>query len=151
MRRRNGGLPRGIFERHPGSGIYWIRYADATGRERKEKVGPRLSIAVTLYQKRKIEAFETRKLVPELRRRDPCFGPVRRAEKALDRTRIEKALQDNPSRLLFPQEETAQILSISIGALRNRISDGRIRVMRIGHKTLIPRTELEKLIRDDKS
>jgi site-specific recombinase XerD len=30
---------RGIFEKVPGSGEYWIRYADATGRIRREKVG----------------------------------------------------------------------------------------------------------------
>lgn len=30
---------RGIFEKVPGSGEWWIRYADATGRIRREKVG----------------------------------------------------------------------------------------------------------------
>ena len=30
---------RGIFERTPGSGECWIRYADVTGRIRREKVG----------------------------------------------------------------------------------------------------------------
>lgn len=30
---------RGIFEKAPGSGICWIRYADGVGRIRREKVG----------------------------------------------------------------------------------------------------------------
>jgi integrase len=30
---------RGIFEKPPRSGVWWIRYADATGRIRREKVG----------------------------------------------------------------------------------------------------------------
>ena len=30
---------RGVFQKIPGSGVCWIRYADATGRIRREKVG----------------------------------------------------------------------------------------------------------------
>lgn len=30
---------RGIYEKLPGSGESWIRYADTTGRIRREKVG----------------------------------------------------------------------------------------------------------------
>ena len=56
-------LPRRVFDRLPGSKIYWIRYADANGRERREKFGSRISSAVTLYQRRKTEAFESRKLL----------------------------------------------------------------------------------------
>lgn len=35
-KRRN---PRGVFEKVPGSGEWWIRYVDATGRYRREKAG----------------------------------------------------------------------------------------------------------------
>src|ERR1041385_7450816 len=38
----------GIFEKIKGSGIWWIRYADAYGRERREKAGTR-GIAIRLY------------------------------------------------------------------------------------------------------
>lgn len=31
--------PRGVFEKVPGSGEFWIRFADTTGRIRREKVG----------------------------------------------------------------------------------------------------------------
>lgn len=40
--------PRGVFERPKGSGIYWVRYHDATGRLRREKAGSR-GMAVKLY------------------------------------------------------------------------------------------------------
>ena len=30
---------RGIYEREKGSGIWWIRYSDSTGRIRREKAG----------------------------------------------------------------------------------------------------------------
>lgn len=69
-------LPRGVFERHPGSGVYWIRYADAHGRERKEKVGPRLQLAVLLYQKRKVEVAEGRKFPENLRYRAATFSEL---------------------------------------------------------------------------
>jgi len=29
-------LPRGVFEKTPGSGIYWIRYTDAAGKLHRE-------------------------------------------------------------------------------------------------------------------
>src|SRR6267378_255605 len=64
-------LPRGVFERPPGSGTYWIRYADASRRERKEKAG-RLKFAIDLYRKRKTEALEGRK-IPQANRRDLRF------------------------------------------------------------------------------
>ena len=28
---------RGLFEKNPGSGVYWIQYFDARGRRRREK------------------------------------------------------------------------------------------------------------------
>ncbi len=46
---------RGIFEKVPGSGEFWIRYADATGRIRREKVGTREG-AETRLKLRKEEA-----------------------------------------------------------------------------------------------
>ena len=46
--------PRGVFERPPKSGVWWILfYAD--GKRHREKVG-RKSDAIKLYQKRKSEA-----------------------------------------------------------------------------------------------
>jgi hypothetical protein len=45
---------RGLFERPPGSGIWWINYY-VDGMQHREGVG-RKSDAVALYQKRKADA-----------------------------------------------------------------------------------------------
>lgn len=48
--------PRGVFERPPGSGVWWINfYVD--GVQRREKVG-RKSDAIDLYRTRKTDAAE---------------------------------------------------------------------------------------------
>src|SRR5215469_96594 len=57
---------RGVYEKCPGSGTWWIRYADTMGRLRREKAGTK-SAAVTLYQKRKTEALQGKKLPESLR------------------------------------------------------------------------------------
>lgn len=54
---RHNGQDRGLFERPTGSGIWWIRYHDAQGREHREKVGPK-SLARQAYQKRKTQVRE---------------------------------------------------------------------------------------------
>src|SRR5579875_1419359 len=63
---------RGIFEKVKGSGIWWIRYCDASGKLRREKAGTK-GMAITLYRKRKMEALEGRKLPERLRRRPVLF------------------------------------------------------------------------------
>jgi hypothetical protein len=55
---------RGIYERDPGNEVWWIRYADVSGRIRREKAGTK-SAAITLYRKRKTEVLQGKKL-PEL-------------------------------------------------------------------------------------
>jgi hypothetical protein len=40
---------RGVFEKEPGTNIWWIRYTDGAGKHKREKVGRR-GDAVTLYQ-----------------------------------------------------------------------------------------------------
>ena len=59
---------RGIYEKVPGSGEWWIRYADATGKIRREKAGTREGAQMLLH-KRKQEALEGRKLPETLRAR----------------------------------------------------------------------------------
>jgi len=66
-RRARAGKPdRGIFEKVPGSGIWWIRYVDAQGRYRGEKAGP-WGAADKLLTKRKNEALQGKKLPENLR------------------------------------------------------------------------------------
>jgi len=62
--------PRGLFERPPGSGVWWINYYQH-GKQHREKVG-RKSAAIDLYRKRKTEIREGRKL-PPLKRTAPVM------------------------------------------------------------------------------
>jgi integrase len=53
----NTKLQRGIFERDPGSGIYWIRYTDAAGQPHREQ-GGNLSNAKRLLNVRHTEKLQ---------------------------------------------------------------------------------------------
>src|SRR6266478_612138 len=78
---------RGIYERQPGSKIWWIRYADATGRIRREKAGTR-GAAIKLYQKRKTEVLQGKKLPENLRA--PMVGFAELAKDALAYSKAHK-------------------------------------------------------------
>lgn len=78
---------RGIFEKMPGSGIWWIRYVDSSRRYRREKIGS-YSAAVKLYHKRKQEALEGVKLPETLRGRPVSFSEL--ADDALAYSRQHK-------------------------------------------------------------
>ena len=64
---------RGVFERKPNE--FWIRYADASGRIRREKAGTK-GMDITLYTKRKTEALQGRKLPETLRKRLVPFSEL---------------------------------------------------------------------------
>jgi integrase len=68
---------RGVYEKEPGSGIWWIRYADATGRIRREKAGTK-STAIDLYRKRKTQVLEGKKLPENMRQAAVSFVEVAR-------------------------------------------------------------------------
>jgi integrase len=57
---------RGLFERAPGSGIWWVRHFDRNGREHREKIGAK-GLARRVYEKRKTEIREGRFFAPERR------------------------------------------------------------------------------------
>lgn len=84
--------PRGVFEKVPDSGVWWIRYADAMGRIHREKAGTK-SAALTLYRKRKTEALEGRKLPEKLRTPSVSFAEI--AKDALDYSKAHKRTYDN--------------------------------------------------------
>lgn len=65
---------RGVFEKEPGSGIWWIRY-QVDGKPRREKVGRR-SDAVALYQKRKADTRAGVKLGENLRKRPATIAEI---------------------------------------------------------------------------
>ncbi|MGE0405913.1 MAG: tyrosine-type recombinase/integrase [Candidatus Korobacteraceae bacterium] len=67
--------PRGVFEKEPGSSVWWVRYFDAEGRKRREKVGTK-SNAIKLYHKRKAAALEGKKLPEKLRAKPVAFSEL---------------------------------------------------------------------------
>jgi hypothetical protein len=71
--KRNGRNARGVFEKVPGSGIWWIRFIDAKGRFRREKAGSK-GMAIDLYNKHKVETLEGKKLPERLRRATVTFA-----------------------------------------------------------------------------
>lgn len=78
---------RGLYEKEPGSGIWWIRYADGTGKLRREKVGNK-GAAIKLYQKRKTEVLQRKKLPEQFRAKPVTFGELAKA--ALEWSRSNK-------------------------------------------------------------
>ncbi|MBI2816333.1 MAG: site-specific integrase [Acidobacteria bacterium] len=66
---------RGIYEKVPGSGVWWTRHHDAHGRLRREKAGTP-GMAVKLYQKRKVQALQRKKLPETLRRREVLLSEL---------------------------------------------------------------------------
>ena len=78
---------RGIFEKDPGSGIWWICYFDQFGKKRREKAGTK-SVAIKLYGKRKQQVLEGKKL-PEIFRK-PSVDFAQLADDALAYSRRNK-------------------------------------------------------------
>jgi integrase len=66
---------RGIFEKEPGSGVWWIRYFDQFGKKRREKAGSK-SVAIKLYGKRKQQVLEGKKLPENFRKPSVKFGQL---------------------------------------------------------------------------
>lgn len=66
---------KGVYERVSGSGVWWVRYADRTGKIHREKAGTR-EAAGTLYRKRKTEALQGKKLPELLRKRAVSFNEL---------------------------------------------------------------------------
>jgi integrase len=66
---------RGVFEKEPGSGVWWVQFFDAAGRRRREKVGSRAN-AIDLYRKRKTEVLTGKKLPEKLRSRVVRFSEL---------------------------------------------------------------------------
>jgi integrase len=74
MPRRSSARVTGVWEKVPGSGIWWIRFRE-NGALHREKVG-RKSDALALYQKRKSEIRAGAKLPDNMRRASIRFGQL---------------------------------------------------------------------------
>jgi site-specific recombinase XerD len=66
---------RGVFERPPGSGIWWVRYVDENRLLHREKVGTK-ALAVKVYRKRKTEIAERRFFPEQIGWRDVPLSDV---------------------------------------------------------------------------
>lgn len=103
---------RGIFEKTPGTGIWYVRYTDATGRLRREKAGTK-SAAILLYRKRKQEALEGRKLPEKLRRHTrPTLKEF--AVRFMEAVRVRCAA--TPRTIQFYAQQTKYILAFDLMA-----------------------------------
>jgi site-specific recombinase XerD len=69
---------RGVFEKVPGSGVWWIQYFDSEGRRRREMAGTR-SNAIQLRDIRKADAWTRKKLPDKLRAKVVTFGELAQA------------------------------------------------------------------------
>lgn len=65
-KRRQPAKVRGIYEKRKGSGVWWIRFNDANGREHRERVGPRPA-AIALHEQRRTEVRQGRKFPESMR------------------------------------------------------------------------------------
>jgi integrase len=83
---------RGVYEKVPGSGIWWIHWYDARGGRHREKAGTK-SAAIALYRKRKTGVLEGRKLPEKLRRAPVQFHEL--AQDALEYSRSNKRSYDD--------------------------------------------------------
>src|SRR5439155_22664070 len=84
---------RGIYERFPGSNVWWVRYADSAGRIRREKAGVK-SATIKLYQKRKTEVLAGKKLPENLRVKPVIFTELAADTLAYSRARKRSYMDD---------------------------------------------------------
>jgi integrase len=64
---------RGIFEKVPGSGVWWIRYTDESGQLHREKAGPK-GLAKDAYRKRKTQIREGKFFPEQIRRKETTLA-----------------------------------------------------------------------------
>ena len=113
MPKRKESNPRGVFEKIVGSGIWWIQYFDAEGKRHREKVG-RKSTAISLYQKRRTDILERKKL-PALRNA-PTIKFDEIAKDALEYSRSHKtSFKDDEERM---QRVTAEFGDRSVDSIK---------------------------------
>ena len=114
---------RGIFERTPGSDIWSIRYADASGRIRWEKAGSKSS-AILLYRKRKNEVLLGKKLPETARRRVILFSEI--AEEAIEYSRrYKRSYRDDEGRMKRLKEwfGNRQVESLSVPEIEEQLCE----------------------------
>lgn len=87
MKRDTSAKTRGVYEKVQGSGEWWVRYADAQGKIRREKAGTKAA-ATQLYSIRKAASLQGQKLPHTLRTKPVTFKDL--TKDALMYSRIHK-------------------------------------------------------------
>jgi integrase len=100
--KRDSKAVRGIFEKEMGSGVWWVRYADANGKIRREKVGNK-GAATKLYQKRKMEVLQGKKLPEQFRAKRVTFSEL--ADDAIEWAKANKLTWEDDEIRLRPLRE----------------------------------------------
>ena len=93
---------RGVYEKVPDSGVWWVRYADATGKVRRERVGNK-GAALNLYRMRKTEVLQGKKLPANLRAKAVTFSEL--ADDALEWAKAHKLTWEDDEIRLKPMRE----------------------------------------------
>lgn len=117
---RKGSKDRGLFERPKGSGVWWIRYHDATGQERRERIGSK-ALARKLYEKRKTEIRERRYFPPQ-RTRQVLFDEI------LDDYRESKNLGSHDT--IWGKERYARLMNTFAGKPADSITAADLETFR---------------------
>jgi integrase len=90
---------RGVYEKESGSNVWWIRYADANGRIRREKVGNKAA-AADLYRKRKTQVLQGEKLPEKFRAKAVTFSDL--ADDAMEWAKAHKRTWEDDEIRLKP-------------------------------------------------
>ncbi len=115
---------RGVYERVPGSGTWWIRYVDEDGKLHREKVGRR-SWALAAYQDRKSEIRRGKFQPDTIRRRKITFSEI--ADDAIHSIGDERAgllkivkewFPDHDAEKITPSEVEAKLKELSTAGLK---------------------------------
>ena len=101
---------KGIYEKVAESGVWWVRYADGNGKVRREKAGTK-SAAITLYQKRKTEILQGKKLPENLRARAVLFSDLAEDALAYSKDRKPLSYRDDKCRMAKLQQHFADCIA----------------------------------------
>src|ERR1700677_422166 len=93
MKREENKNPKGVFEKIPGSGVWWINYLGGDGVRPRERNGSKAN-AIKIQQLRKSQAWEQKKLPASVRgRRAVAFSEL--VEDVLEYSKANKKSYDD--------------------------------------------------------
>jgi hypothetical protein len=114
---------RGVFEKEPESGVWWIRYFDQFGKKRREKASTK-SVAIKLYGKRTQQVLEGKTDVPRFASRREWFGAQPAKEltpKEIEHKLSRVAEEEKWAPLTFNHYRSLMSLSYRLGILNRKV------------------------------